>query len=121
MRYKLARILFRLRFPSGNLRECDFRPHLPGYIINLSLPILPQQTAEQTRALAYRAWGALFRHAQRLRVLFKPEDCVQLIVGTIKPPRQILKGWLIVAKMSGARHDNLSDAGGGFQEFSELD
>ena len=121
MRYAIARILYRFRFVHGDLRQCDFRPHFDGRLINAHVAIRPQATFEETRDLAYRRWVQMVNWVRLLRWLFGHGDRVQMVVGFRDPMRQLLKGWVSVDRLRDSDPLNLSASNGALREMVAWD
>jgi hypothetical protein len=121
MRYSIARFVYRLRFAHGDLRQCDFRPHFDGHLVNAHVTIKPQATAEQTRELAYHRWIQMIKWLGVLRWLFGPGDRIQMVVGLRRPPRQLLKGWVLANRLRDCDPLNLSASDGALREMAEWD
>ena len=93
MRYAVANILYRLRFPHGWVRATDFRPHFDGHLLNVCTIIPGGLDDSATEAiLAYRLRQS-YRWMRLLRVLLRKGDRVQYCLGTTKPLKQYLKAW----------------------------
>jgi hypothetical protein len=93
MRYVVANLLYRLRFPSGWLRGEDFRPHFDGRLIN-AVAVIPtglDETAIET-ALSLRLKQSYY-WMRKLRFLLRKGDRVQFCLGTKEPRQQYLKAW----------------------------
>jgi hypothetical protein len=93
MRYVLADLLYRLRFPGGGLRGVDFRPNFDGYLLNAVTLIpagLDDAAVEQalTQRLSQSYWWM-----RCLRFLLSRGDRVQYCLGTKRPRQQYLKAW----------------------------
>ena len=93
MRYAVANLLFRLRFPSGSLAGCDFRPHFDGHLLNATVCIPAGLDAPTTEAVLARRLRQSFQWVRFLRVLLRPGDRVQFCLGTLRPRQQYLKAW----------------------------
>lgn len=123
MRYTIARLLYRLRFPTGGLSICDFRSHFDGYAVNTYVIIAPRGIPDDTRAIAYKRWAQMVRWLRLLRPLFADGDKIQMVVGFHSPPTQLLKGWLPAKSLNEAEPMNLAAIGGSMHEmvrWSEL-
>ena len=93
-------------FPGRALcRGCDFRPHWNGFLVNLSVTILPGVNEEETRRSIFRVLRDLVRFVFGHQVKFGAEDKVQLIVGWDESVRttgrQIVKMGLAVREADG--------------------
>ena len=93
MRYMIARFLWRIRFPSGNLTATDFRPHFDGHWLNAIVLIpagLDPPAVEQalTRRLR-QAYGWM----RVVRFLLRSGDRIQYCLGTRVPMQQYMKAW----------------------------
>ncbi len=101
MRYAVAKILYRIRFPRGDLSECDMRPEHQAFLVNAYSTIKPQHSSSANRDLAYKRWNQMVRWVQRISWLFAECDRIQFAVGFRNPPRQLLKGWTSVDRILG--------------------
>lgn len=93
MRYAIANILYRIRFPSGFITATDFRPHFDGHLLNACTPIPAGLDAASTEAVLARRLRQLFRWMRLLRCLLRSGDRVQYCLGTAKPMHQNLTAW----------------------------
>jgi hypothetical protein len=119
MRYSIARLLYRLRFPTGGLSICDFRPHFDGYAVNTHVVIAPQRIPSDTRAVAYKRLVQMVRGLRVLHLFFADGDRIQMVVGFRNPPTQLLKGWLPAKRLNEADPMNLAAIGGAMQEMAQ--
>jgi hypothetical protein len=94
MRYAIANILFRLRFPSGGLTACDFRPHWDGFALNAFAPVPSNLSGQELHDAVYRRLAQIIAWLKLLRPLVASGDRVQLIVGQREPQCQLFKGWV---------------------------
>ena len=117
MRYVVAKILFAIRFPGGGLSACDMRPTHEAFLVNVHVLMKLKRTASDTRALAYEKWAQMFRWVQMISWLFARADRIQFVVGTREPPRQLLKGWAPVNRISEADPHNLKANGANLSEM----
>lgn len=103
-RYDLAKALFWLRFRPGIFYTMDFRNQFGGFGHTAYLAIEPLPTIEKTREKAVERFGELCLWARRLRWLFRRGDRIQFVVGIPQGirggPRQIIKGWLPVERLT---------------------
>jgi hypothetical protein len=93
LRYALANLLYRLRFPSGSLTATDFRPHSDGFLLNAPIVIPAQLKPEAVDATLSRRLEQSFRWMCLLRFLLRDGDKVQFCLGTAKPLQQYMKAW----------------------------
>jgi hypothetical protein len=93
MRYAIANLLYRLRFPSGWLSATDFRPHFEGHLLNACTLIPAGLDAEAVEAALSRRLRGSFRWMRLLRFLLRSGDKVQYCLGTQEPRRQYMKAW----------------------------
>jgi hypothetical protein len=94
MRYAIANILYRLRFPSGGINATDFRPHFEGYLLNATT-LIPAGLKEPqaVEAALSRRLRQSFRWMRLLRFLLRDGDKVQYCLGTSQPRQQYMKAW----------------------------
>lgn len=120
MNYERIRLLFAQRFPTGGFSSCDFRPHFDGYGHNAHVEIMPEESVEATRALAYTRLAEMVEFLRPLHLLFGPNDRVQFGVGfpaSIKPTgRRIFKGWIPTARLGDVQSPNFAAVGGAIGE-----
>ncbi|MDB5335166.1 MAG: hypothetical protein JWN70_785 [Planctomycetaceae bacterium] len=93
MRYWVANLMYRLRFPRGWLRGEDFRPHFDGYLLNACTPIPVGLEAAAVESILARRLQQSFRWMRLLRFVLRRGDRVQYCLGTLTPRRQYLKAW----------------------------
>lgn len=93
MRYAIANLLYRLRFPSGSLSATDFRPHFDGHLLNACTSIPAGLRADAIEEALSRRLRESFRWMRLLRFLLRSGDKVQYCLGTLAPPRQYMKAW----------------------------
>jgi hypothetical protein len=94
MRYAIANVLYRLRFPSGGITATDFRPHLQGYLLN-AVTLIPTglKDPQAVEAELFRRLRQSFRWMRLLRFLLRDGDRVQYCLGTSQPHQQYMKAW----------------------------
>lgn len=91
MRYTVANILFRLRFPRGWIQDIDFRPHFDGHLLNVVYPIPHGLDEADIEARLSKGLRQSYRWMRRLRCILRQGDRVQYCLGTLHPRRQYLK------------------------------
>src|SRR5947207_13486797 len=93
MRYALANLLYRLRFPSGFLTATDFRPHFEGRLLNACTMIPAGLDPKAVEVELSRRLRRSFRWMRLLRFLLRRGDRVQYCLGTREPRQQYMKAW----------------------------
>ena len=93
MRYVIANLLYRLRFPSGWIQATDFRPHFEGYLLNVYTLIRPGLDEAAVEAALSSRLQASFRWMRLLRFLMRRNDKVQYCLGTRNPLQQYINAW----------------------------
>ena len=93
MRYAIARILWRVRFPSGNLTATDFRPDFDGHLLNAVVLISAGMDTPAIEQALSRRLRQAYRWMRCIRFLVRSGDRVQYILGTRVPQQQYLKAW----------------------------
>jgi hypothetical protein len=93
MRYAVANLLYRLRFPSGWLSATDFRPHFEGHLLNACTLIPADLEPEAIQQALSRRLQQSFRWMRLLRFLLRRGDKVQYCLGTLEPRHQYMKAW----------------------------
>ena len=119
--YERIRSLFARRFPTGSFSSsCDFRPHFDGHGHHASVEIMPAESIEATRRLAYSRLAEMIEFLRPLQALFGPHDRLQFAVGfpvTVKPAnRRIFKGWIPAACLAEVRSPDFAAVGGAIGE-----
>ena len=93
MRYAVANLLYRLRFPRGWLRGTDFRPAFDGYLLNACTPIPAGLEGSAVETILIQRLRQSFRWMRLLRFFLRRGDRVQYCIGTLVPRQQYLKAW----------------------------
>jgi len=94
MRYAIANVFYRLRFPSGRISATDFRPHFQGHLLNATTLIPAGLTEPQAvEAALARRLRQSFRWMRVLRFLLRNGDRVQYCLGTSRPRQQYMTAW----------------------------
>src|SRR2546430_15920888 len=93
MRYAIANLLYRLRFPSGFITATDFRPHFDGHLLNVCTLIPTDLTGDAIEAALSRRLQQSFQWMRVLRFLLRRGDRIQYCLGTHEPRQQYLKAW----------------------------
>ena len=120
MDYERIKILFARQFPTGAFSSCDFRPHFDGYGHNAWVEILPAESVDATRALAYARLAEMIEFLRPLQPLFGPQDRVQFAVGfpiAVKPTgRRMFMGWVPASRLGEVQSPNFAAVGGAIGE-----
>jgi hypothetical protein len=94
MRYAIADLLYRLRFPSGGISATDFCPHFHGSLLNATTLIPADLSDPQAlEAELSRRLRQSFRWMRLLRFLLRDGDRVQYCLGTSHSRQQYMKAW----------------------------
>jgi hypothetical protein len=102
------------------LSSLDFRPYFDGYGHTAWVEILPAESVEATRALAYARLAEMIDFFRPLQQVFGPHDRVQFAVGfpvTVKAiRRRIFKGWIPTSSLVEVHPPDFAAVGGGLGE-----